>query len=33
MGSINASLENTERSQAELLVSNPHLFGDKMNNV
>ena len=30
---INASLENTERSQAELLVSNPHLFGEEMNNV
>ena len=29
----NASLENTERSQAELLVSKPHLFGDEMNNA
>ena len=32
-GSINASFENTERSQSELLVSKPHLFGDEMNNV
>jgi len=30
---INASLENTERSQAELLVSKPHLFGEEMNNI
>ena len=31
--SINSSLENTERSQAELLVNKPHLFEDEINNV